>query len=93
MESVIQQEKECYVCRTTQGLHSHHIFSGTANRKQSEVYGMKVWLCGRHHNLSNEGVHFNKELDTHLKQVAQRRYEELYGNRESFRTVFGKSYL
>ena len=54
---------------------------------------MKVWLCGKDHNLSNEGVHFNKELDTHLKEFAQEYYEEHYGTREDFRREFGKSYL
>ncbi len=93
MESVIQETKECYVCHTTYGLHSHHIFFGTANRKQSELYGMKVWLCGHHHNLSNEGVHFNKTLDTHLKKLAQEQFEIRFGGREAFRKAFGKSYL
>lgn len=90
MKSIIQKEKECYVCKTTLGLHSHHILYGTANRKQSELYGLKVWLCGKHHNLSNEGVHQNKELDLHLKQLAQTRFEETYN--ESFLKVFGKNY-
>lgn len=93
MESIIQSGKECYVCKTTSDLHSHHIFFGTSNRKQSEKYGMKVWLCGRHHNLSNEGVHFNKELDTHLKQLAQEVFEQETGNREQFRMIFGRSYI
>lgn len=93
MESVIQKEKQCYVCDTTYNLHSHHIFVGTSNRKQSEKYGLKVWLCARHHNMSNEGVHFNKELDMHLKRKAQAYFEEHYGTREDFRREFGKSYL
>lgn len=93
MKSEFQSEKECYVCGTTQNLHSHHIFSGYANRKLSEKYGMKVWLCGRHHNLSNDGVHFNKELDLELKQMAQRYFEENHGGRKAFMQVFGRSYL
>ena len=93
MKSVIQKNKECYVCRTTMGLHSHHILYGTANRKLSEMYGLKVWLCGRHHHLGNESVHFNKELDLHLKTVAQEYYESNYGCRASFIDTFGKSYL
>lgn len=93
MESVIQKNKECYICKTTIGLHSHHIFCGTSNRKLSEKYGMKVWLCGHHHNLSNEGVHFNRELDLRLKRIGQVHYEEIYGSREDFIRVFGKNYL
>ena len=93
MESIIQKEKECYVCKNTIGLHSHHILYGTANRKLSELFGLKVWLCGPHHNLSNEGVHFNKELDLHLKRLAQEHYEARYGTRTDFRETFGRNYL
>lgn len=93
MESIIQNDKECYVCKNTIGLHSHHILYGTANRKMSELYGLKVWLCGKHHNLSNEGVHFNKELDLHLKRLAQEHYEARYGTRVDFRETFGRNYL
>ena len=92
MQSIIQKEKECYVCRTTYGLHDHHIFYGSSNRKHSEKYGLKVWLCGYHHNLSNNGVHFNKELDNRIKQTAQAKFEETH-TREEFRAIFGKSWL
>lgn len=92
MKSIIQENKECLVCGTTQDIHEHHIIYGTANRKLSEKYGLKVWLCGKHHNLSNEGVHFNKELDMRLKQLAQRRFEEEYPE-EDFLRVFGRNFL
>lgn len=92
MQSVIQKEKRCYVCGTTYGLHDHHIFHGTSNRKNSEKYGLKVWLCGLDHNLSNKGVHFNKELDLELKQLAQEVFEQEH-TRDEFRAVFGKSWL
>lgn len=93
MESVIQSKKECFVCCTIMNLHSHHIFGGVSNRKQSEKRGLKVWLCAYHHNMSNEGVHFNKPLDTKLKTMAQEYYEEHYGTREQFIKEFGKSVL
>lgn len=92
METVLQPVKECYVCGTTYNLHSHHCIYGTANRKQSEKYGFKVWLCASHHT-GNTGVHFNKELDMHLKQLSQAYFEEVIGNRQEFIRVFGKSYL
>lgn len=92
MESVLQHEKECYVCGTTQNLHSHHIFPGNPNRKNSEKYGLKVWLCLEDHTGQN-GVHFNKDLDTHLKQMAQRYFEENCGTREEFMQIFGRNYL
>lgn len=43
--------------------------------------------------MSDEGVHFNKVLDTRLKVIAQRYYEEYIGSREDFRFVFGKNYI
>lgn len=93
MKSIISNEEECLVCGTTLGLHKHHVFYGTANRKQSERYGCWCYLCGRHHNLSNAGVHFNPELDSWLKQMCQKEWEERYGTREQFIETFGRSYL
>ena len=92
-KSIIQSTKECFVCGTTYNLHEHHCIYGTANRKWSEKYGLKVWLCGKHHNLSNEGVHFNNVLDLQLKQLAQECFEKKIGSREDFRLYFGRSWL
>lgn len=92
MESVLQKVKECYVCRTTMNLHRHHIFYGTANRKQSEKYKLTVYLCQEHHT-GNTGVHFQKDLDMHLKKIAQEHFEAEIGSREDFRRIFGRSYL
>lgn len=92
MDSIIQKNKQCWVCQTTYNLHSHHICYGTANRKQSEKYGLKVFLCMEHHT-GNFGVHHNKPLDLTLKKVAQTKFEEIHGSREEFRKIFGKSYL
>lgn len=92
MDSIIQQERCCLVCRTTYNIHKHHVFYGTANRKKSEKYGLTVYLCARHHNMSNEGVHFNKPLDTKIKQMAQRKFEEKH-SREEFIWEFGRNWL
>lgn len=92
MKSIIQTEKECYVCHTTCNLQDHHIIYGTANRKQSEKYGLKVWLCQEHHT-GNTGVHFNKTLDLHLKKLAQEKFNAVYGANKSFLEVFGKNYI
>lgn len=92
MKSIIQDNMhECFVCRTTLNLHTHHIY-GAANRKNSDKHGCIVRLCARHHNMSNEGVHFNRVLDLKIKQMAQRKFEETH-SREEFRAIFGKSWL
>ena len=92
MKSLISNEKKCYVCGTTQNIHLHHIYRGYAFRKVSDKYGCWVYLCGYHHNLSNEGIHFNKELDTRIKQLCQRKFQEAYPDLD-FRKIFGRSYL
>ena len=43
--------------------------------------------------MSDVGVHFNKELDLELKQLAQREWQKRNGSVEDFRRTFGKSYL
>lgn len=90
-KSIIQKEKECFICRITNNLHCHHIYGGTANRKQSEKYGMTVWLCQMHHT-GNRGVHFDKALDTKLKEIGQKKFEETH-SREEFIKTFGRNYL
>jgi hypothetical protein len=63
---------------------------GTANRKLSEKYGLKVYLCAEHHR-GNAGVHHNASLDLKLKQMAQSRFEEVHPEL-SFIKIFGKNY-
>lgn len=92
-KSIISNKRECWVCGTEYGLHRHHIFYGSANRKQAEKYGCWVYLCGRHHNLSDEGVHFNKNLDNKLKRLAQEEFEKNLGTRNDFIKIFGKSFI
>lgn len=91
-KSNLQSTKECFVCGCKENLHDHHIFFGISNRKNSEEYGLKVWLCAPHHNMSNEGVHFNKVLDNRLKRIAQEYFEAELGTREEFMQIFGRSY-
>lgn len=87
-KSILQQERECFICRTTIGLHEHHVIHGTANRKQSETYGLKVFLCATHHRM----VHADRKLDLSLMCFAQNEFEKTH-SREEFRQIFGKSYL
>lgn len=93
MDSILQTDKKCCVCGATHNLHCHHIYMG-ANRKISEQNGFKVWLCGYHHNQSDNGVHGKNghELDVWLKQTCQRRFEETRG-RQEFIALVGRSYL
>lgn len=93
MESIIQDEKKCFITGATTDLHSHHIFGGGL-RQKSEKYGLKVWLRSDYHNMSDKGVHFNRELDLMLKKIGQTVWQEKYGKTEQdFIKEFGKSWL
>lgn len=92
-KSIISNEPECLICGTTFNLHRHHIFFGHGYRGLSEKWGCWVYLCARHHNMSNKGVHFNKALDLKLKQQAQKAWEYQHGSREDFMRIFGRNYL
>lgn len=98
MKSIIQDKKECFLCRylygteNTNNLCSHHIFFGTANRRLSEEYGLKAWLCIYHHTEGIGAVHKNRDSDMILKKIAQKKFEETH-TREEFIQIFGKSYL
>ena len=61
---------------------------GTSNRKNSEKYGLKVWLCRDHHCH----VHMNREAAINLIKIAQSKFEETH-TREEFMAIFGKNWL
>lgn len=99
MRSIIQSEKTCFLCGCHtpfgyfDGLECHHIF-GASNRKKSEKYGLKVWLCGETcHRTGRNAVHRNRETDLLIKRHAQEVYEATYGSRADFIREFGRSYL
>ena len=92
-KSIISNERVCLVCGTHLNLHKHHIYEGVGRRTLSEKWGCWCYLCARHHNMSNEGVHFNKTLDLKLKQQCQKAWEFQCGTREEFIKTFRRSYL
>lgn len=87
---------KCDVRWSTQrfeGSHKHHIFGG-ANRKKSDEDGLVIFLKPEDHNMSNKGIHSNKEFDLYAKRKAQLRWMEFYGKTvEQFRKRYGKSWL
>jgi len=84
--------EHCILCKTNQNIHIHEVFYGTSNRKKSIKYGCCVPLCSKHHNASNEAVHFNHELDLRLKKAMQKAFEKRYSHDE-FMRVFKRNYL
>ena len=93
MKSIIQDEKECFLCGTTNWLEEHHVFGG-ANRKLSEKYGLKIYLCHKHHNEPPAGIHFDKGLMLTVKEESQRAFMEHYGKtQQEFAKIFGRNYI
>ena len=89
---VTQVLDECHICGSTVNLHIHHCIYGSGKRKLSGKYGLVVPLCARHHNMSNESAHFNKEVDLTLKRAGQKAFMKHYPNL-SFIEIFGRNYL
>lgn len=91
--SLLQDKKQCYVCNTILDIHTHEVYFGR-NRQKSIEDGCCVYLCGKHHNMSNEGVHFNKKLDNTLKQQMELAWLKKYNKiTEDFIERFGRNYL
>lgn len=91
MVNLLQDKKQCYITGQVINLHRHHVFQGS-RRKASEKWGCWIWLTAEMHNMSNKGVHFNRELDMRIKQDMQRAFEVKHGH-DKFMEVFGKNYL
>lgn len=102
MSKSIMQDKrggECYLCNLLLGIDTpapnreeHHIMYGTANRRLSEHYGLKVYLCPYHHRTGPEAAHRSRRTDLLLKRASQRAFEQKY-DREKWMEVFGRNYL
>lgn len=100
MKSIMQKDKECcYLCGQLPNymdglLEEHHVFGGNPNRRKSEKYGLKVYLHGiKCHREGKGSVHRNKETRRRIQMDAQRRFEEIHGDREKFRKEFNISVL
>ena len=98
-----KKDGTCYLCMKLEGnyfpqrgLHEHHVMFGGfgSGRKLSEKYGLKVYLCVRHHLADGgpDAVHRSKASRELLCKEAQRCFEKNYPNL-SFREVFGKNWL
>lgn len=91
--SIIQSEKKCYVCGTLNSIHTHEVFYGK-NRNNSINDGCCAYLCVKHHNGSNEGVHFNHKLDLELKQKTQLAWMKYYNKtQKDFIDKYKRNYL
>lgn len=101
MKSIIQTDRDhCYLCgkhrnAANGGLHEHHVYGGFANRKISEKYGLKVYLCGFDcHEDGENSVHVNEEVNLRLKADVQRKAIDHYGwTTVQFIKLIGRNYI
>lgn len=92
MKSIIQNERVCYITGRGDHLEEHHVWGG-ANRKNSEKYGLKIYLTAEMHR-GKDGIHQNRELSDRVKAEVQQLAMEHYGwDITDFRLIFGKSYI
>lgn len=93
MESILQDYKECYVCQSQNKLHAHHVFYGVGKRALSDKYKLIIWLCPIHHNMSDSGIHFNKELDNSIKALSQIKAMQYYKwSLDDWMKIFRRNY-
>lgn len=93
-EFSIMPPSPLYKTHRETGLVRHEVFFGTANRKKSIELGLVVFLTPKMHNMSNEGVHFNREFDLKLKRIGQEVAMKYYNwSINDFIDEFGKNYL
>ena len=93
-ESILQDRICCKKCGAVRNLHAHEVFGGSANRDKSKKDKMVIYLCGKHHNLSSEGIHSNRKWDLEEKRSAQIVWMDFYQKtEEQFIERYGRSYL
>ena len=91
--SILQNKKECYKCKNT-NVHIHEVFYGQKNRTKSIEDGCCIYLCPTHHNMSDAGIHFDKQFDLEVKQSMERKWLETYNKTiEDFIHRYGRNYL
>ncbi len=91
-DSILPEGEGYEVRRVCARLHKHHIFFGDGERALSEKYGLYVYMNPEDHNLSDEGVHFERELRMKLARLAQTAFEEHFPEL-SFVAIFGMNFL
>ncbi len=91
-KSILQTDKECFICHTERNLHFHHIYFGTGRREISDKNGFTCYLCYEHHE-GTFGVHgkFGREIDLFLKRECQKKFEKSK-SREEFMRLIGRNY-
>lgn len=92
MDSIMQDNRECYITGATTELNQHHIWMGNPLRQISDDNGFWVWLRWDWHTGADYCVHKNRDFDLRLKRECQEKFEETH-TREEFMKIIGRNYL
>lgn len=98
-----KKDGTCYLCMKLEnnyfeqrGLQEHHVVFGHygSGRRLSEKFGLKVYLCVRHHLADGgpDAAHRSRASRELLCKDAQRCFEKNYPEL-SFREIFGRNWL
>ena len=94
-----KEDRTCYLCmllrddyNAREDLQEHHAMPGTANRRLSERYGLKVYLCIEHHLVGPDAVHSNIRLRRLLQADAQMAFERKHSH-EEWMEAFGRNFI
>lgn len=99
--SIMQKKEEgyCYLCALLENnwrpcgyREEHHVFFSAHQKPLSEEYGLKVYLCRRHHREGPDAVHQNQRNRRILEAQGQQAFEAKYGHKK-FMEIFKKNYL
>ena len=93
-EFCIMPESDLYETKRRDGLVRHEVFFGAKQRKLSIKYGLVIFITPEKHNMSNDGIHFDKEFCLTVQKIAQETFmKRNKTTREEFIRIFGKDYL
>ena len=99
-KSIIHRKESgfCFLCAllnhdyTYKQTEEHHVVFGSGQRRLSEEYGLKVYLCPEHHREGPFAPHNNKEIEDMLCRIAQEQFKKEYPELE-WTEIFKKNYL
>ena len=92
MFSVFTDDMEHCIITGSPEVHIHHIFN-KHSKALSEKYGFMLPLRPDWHNMSDHGIHFDREMDFYWRRRCQEYYEIHYGSKEDFIKEFNSNYL
>lgn len=93
-EFCIMPKNEMWEIERTEYNVRHEVFFGTSNRKKSIEDGLVIFLKPEMHNMSNFGIHFDRNFDLYAKRIAEQTYLEYYHKTiNDFIKRYGKNFL